>query len=105
MADVSRNRKYKRTRKRQPKMVPKKRKWVVRIVIGRTDPPPLAELISDRFLECLRYAGLVVVHRDNEEGQCFDLVAPGGRDSKEWSEENAKRMKSFGYNAVSAPGT
>jgi len=75
------------------------------VVIGCDDPRPLAQIVDSTFIDCLRYAGLITVHRDDETGQCFDLVAPGDQDSQAWSEENADRMKSFGYNAVSAPST
>lgn len=55
------------------------------------------------FMECMRYAGLIRIHRDNSEGMCFDIRPPSGVDSKMWAEMNAKRMQSFGYNAVCAP--
>lgn len=82
------------------------KKYVVRVVIPASDSPhvpPLAGAVDGGFLECLRYAGVVRVHYDNEKGQCFDLIAPAGTDSKMWSEQNAARMITFGYNAVSSP--
>ncbi len=86
----------------------KKIKYVVRVVINPTDGnfPPLAKMVDEGFIDCLRYAGLIRVHERLEgEGQCFDLICPSGLDSKMWSEVNAQRMQSFGYNAVLAPST
>lgn len=76
---------------------------VVRIVL-----PDGVNRITDElrlFIEQLRYAGIVTIHRDNEEGMCFDLHCPAGLVDKSWAEQNADRMRSFTYNAVSAPGT
>lgn len=83
----------------------RKKKYVVRVVIPTVEnSPPLAQRVDGAFLECLRYAGIVTVHRDNEEGQVFDIHSPFGAGDKAWSEMNAQRMQSFGYNAVSAFG-
>jgi len=83
--------------------------YVVRVVIPTIDnAPPLAQTVDSSFLECLRYAGVISLHRDDEEGQCFDIQPPrhlNASGSKIWSEQNAARMETFGYNAVSAPRT
>jgi hypothetical protein len=55
------------------------------------------------MVECLRYAGLLVVHRDDDEGVCFDILPPNNAQSERWAKMNAERMASFGYNAVAAP--
>ncbi len=85
---------------------------VVRVVIPTIDGhAPLAQPVNGAFLDSLRYAGLVRVHRDNEQGQCFDLLPPahiakqGAKATGVWADMNACRMKSLGYNAVEAPAT
>ena len=68
-------------------------------------------IIDDGFLECLRYAGHVTVHeidhKLNMTSRCFDIRCPAenGYDMQAWAEMNAKRMRSFGFNAVAAPST
>ncbi|KKN65616.1 hypothetical protein LCGC14_0479320 [marine sediment metagenome] len=74
--------------------------WVVRVVVlpGVENVCPQ---MPDIWLEQLRYAGMVRVHRGD---QVFDLLPPGGVDNtKVWAEQTAGRMASFGYNAVAAP--
>lgn len=74
----------------------KKRVWVVRVAIDEYDKG----LAATPFLECLRYAGLVVLHNE----RIFDVLPPGKvHDTKQWADQNAERMSSFGYNAVAAP--
>lgn len=84
-----------------------KRQWVVRVVLQRgkdSFPMDVDARGLPAFLECLRHAGLVQIHRDDDDGMCLDLLPSGGSvDSKVWSEQTAARMESFGYNAVSAP--
>lgn len=79
-----------------------KHEYVVRIVlfcgINQDDG-----LMHSAFVECLRYAGLVQVHRTDEKGMCFDLLCPHKSGSDIWAQHNADRMQSFGYNAVKAP--
>lgn len=81
----------------------RKQKQVVRVVL----PDGMNQLTSEvrQLVECLRYAGIATVHRDNDDGLCFDLHCPSGLMDKPWAEMNAKRMRSFTYNAVAAPGT
>ena len=58
------------------------------------------------LLECLRYAGLVKVHRNTKVGMCFDILPPNGmrgESSMEWAMQNAERMTGFGLNAAAAP--
>lgn len=93
-----------------------KKQYCVRVVCIADPiiPPSVSDYPSEIFIECLRYAGLITPHNSDEfiivDGigcakQVFDIECPHGLDSKVWSEQNAKRMKSFGYNAVSAPST
>jgi hypothetical protein len=83
----------------------KSKQYVIRVVIGDDDTPPLATRLEGPFLECLRYAGLVRVH-EGDGRQCFDLRAPAGvSNTKQWAESNAQRMATFGFNAVCAPAT
>lgn len=90
--------------------MPRKMKWVVRIVadIGELDtsnskPENGVGHNLKEFIEQLRYAGLILIHRDNWQGMCFDLLPPPGVDTEMWAKLNAERMSSFGYNAVKAP--
>jgi hypothetical protein len=69
--------------------------------LGPTVGAPAAEML----LESLRYAGHVVIHRDDEQGMCFDIRPPHGLESGQWAKMNAQRMQSFGFNAVKAPST
>lgn len=56
------------------------------------------------FLECLRYAQIVDIHRMDARGACFDIInTRKGVDTQVWASLNAKRMSSFGINAVAAP--
>lgn len=93
-------------RQTQRRTYMKKKEYVVRVV--QTHTPEGQELYEGdnvgSFVECLRYAGLVTIHpTDTLTSLCFDIHCPHGLESKPWSEMNAKRMQSFGYNAVSAP--
>lgn len=83
----------------------RKTRYVVRVVIPAPEnlSPPDQPVGPDGFLECLQHAGLVSVHRDNGEGQVFDINCPHQGDSKVWAEANAERMRTFGFNAVCAP--
>ena len=85
----------------------KSRLWVVRVVIPTIEnKPPLAQRIDGAFLECLRYAGVITLHADEEDRQTFDIRPPmgiAGNVSKSWASRNADRMKTFGFNAVAAP--
>ena len=84
-----------------------KKRYCVRVVQTMTSVGiDSHDLVS--FVECLSYAGLVTEHPIDSNGLttlCFDIEAPPETDSKIWSEMNAERMRSFGYNAVSAPST
>lgn len=65
-------------------------------------------LVDFAFLESLRYAGLIHINKVPENSltvNCFDLRCPHGLVSKVWAEQNAERMRSFGFNAVAAPST
>jgi hypothetical protein len=81
------------------------KRWVVRICtqsVGLMD-----KAFEDTpLLECLRYAGLVRVHRNTDVGMCFDILPPNGMkgaSSMEWAMQSAGKMQSFGLNAVAAP--
>jgi hypothetical protein len=84
-------------------------KWVVRIVLHRKDPCLNSQderIMDTPFIECLRYAGLLSVQRDDETGMCIDLHCPARgavRDTQVWAQKNAERISSFGLNAVAAP--
>lgn len=78
--------------------------WVVRIVVPVDDT--LAGGSFRKWLEQMRYAGIVHLIRRDDEGYCFDFYPPrnvNGVDSKEWADRQASRMISFGINAVPAP--
>lgn len=87
--------------------------YVVRIVQTMTPEGKEiheGDMIGDAFLDCLRYAGHVTIHDiDNHKlnltVRCFDIRCPAekGYDMKAWAEMNAKRMQSFGFNAVAVP--
>lgn len=84
-----------------------KTEYVVRIVV----PSDSRGILEGRdkwgqLIEHLRYSGHIRVHRDNDDGICFDLLPPESwrrLDSKVWATQNAERMRSFGTNAVCAP--
>lgn len=79
-----------------------KREYVVRIIWDRE--ATINAHFNGPWLECLRYAGIATVHKDEEDKQVFDLHAPKGiADTALWAEVNANRMSSFGINAVKAP--
>ena len=83
--------------------MPKKQRWAVRIILDRKITQD-DSVMANPFIECLRYAGLVVVHKDNEYGMTIDLIQRDPKvDSQVWAQMNAKRMESFGFNAVAAP--
>jgi len=74
---------------------------VIRVVTHPNDL--LAGEIPGHWLECFRYAGLVTVHKDEKDRTVFDIHAPRSVDDNTWASMNAKRMRSFGINAVDAP--
>ena len=90
-------------------------KWVVRVVtfgenVSRRVGCPMNAIdiacARTPLLECLRYAGLIVVHRQDEEGTCFDILPPAGISadgSKVWAQQVSDNMQSHGTNAVPAP--
>jgi hypothetical protein len=80
-----------------------KHKYVVRVVVPRALMANCLGLMAT-LLECLRYAHLVHMHRDDDEGVCFDLLPPDSiSDTSQWAQMNAERMSTFGWNAVRAP--
>lgn len=88
--------------------MPTKKEYVVRVV--QTVTPDGEQLREggdiEAFVECLRYAQLVTIHETESTSLttlCFDIHAPHGMDSKRWATMNAKRMATFGFNAVEAP--
>jgi len=89
--------------------MPRKPRWVVRIVTMREEldgeGSSLGNHTIGEFIECMRYAGMIKIHRDDGTGMCFDLLPPGypGIDTRIWAQMNADRMKSFGFNAECAP--
>jgi hypothetical protein len=81
------------------------KEYVIRVVITEGDLSDQEFSGLSKIIESLRYAGLLVTHEN--EGLtilCFDIKSPiHVRNTKQWSKQNAERMRSFGYNAVSAP--
>lgn len=83
-----------------------KRNYVVRVC---TDPqnPNDQRFLSNRLLfDALRGASLIQVHRENEEGMCFDVMPPAnwpGGDTLEWAKIVATSLTALGLNAVYAP--
>lgn len=94
-----------------------KKQFVVRVVQTSNpgDPanqqPPYSVneggVINGNLLECLRYAGHIELHDVDPNGLtelCFDIRCPTYRlNSQTWSEQLAAKMRSHGFNAVSAP--
>lgn len=73
------------------------RQYVVRIVMP-------AEYFGADIIECLRYAGTIRIIQDDDSAQVIDLYPNKNiGNSKVWSEQNSARMRTFGWNAVSAP--
>ena len=84
-----------------------KQEWVVRVSeTYHSDPREGSKFgqskMLDLLIECLDYAG-VVRHIERAGMIVFDIRCPKGLDSQVWSQQNAGRMKSFGFNAVAAP--
>jgi hypothetical protein len=76
--------------------------WVVRVCLD----DHTKSWFDNPFLECLRYAGVVVVHatRTPAGHTVFDVFPPKASwGDKDWAEANASRMRSFGLNAAAAP--
>lgn len=55
------------------------------------------------LLECFRYAGVIGKPWDSDGNTFFDIPCPKGLNDRSWADANARRMQSFGFNAVSAP--
>lgn len=72
------------------------------VVTLRNEQNNNADLAS--LIECLRYAQLLTisdVHNtfDDSFENTFKIHCPKGMDSEKWSEQNAERMRSFGWHA------
>lgn len=88
-----------------------KKEYAIRVVQTHTlegEEQHEGGAIALSFLDSLRYAGCLQLHETDPNGLtsvCFDIPCPFPRDldTKKWSEHNAERMQSFGFNAVSAP--
>ena len=81
----------------------KKQRWAVRIVTDSENSHDQS-LTGNPMIECLRRMGHVRIHRDDQTGMCFDILAPAGIvDTQEWAKGNADRMRTFLINAVAAP--
>src|SRR5215831_8650148 len=87
---------------RQEEMMAKRIEYVVRVRIAPGRVALSAKEIDGAFLECLRYAHVIDLHWDEEDGQCFDICCPAGLNSKTWATMNSSRMRTFGYNAEAA---
>lgn len=56
------------------------------------------------MLECMDDGGLIKFHRNDDGSICFDLLPPHDVvDSQVWATGVAKKMDSYGFNAVCAP--
>jgi hypothetical protein len=76
-------------------------KYVVRVVL----PDGIHGLTEDtrQLLRFLNRAGVIVLHRDDPEGVCFDLVPPAGvEDSRVWA-ASVSMWDEYSFNAVVAP--
>lgn len=76
---------------------------IVRVVL----PDGVNDLTTEvrGLLDCLKYAGLIVMHRDDRDGVCFDVLPPqefAGRD-EQWARDAAAYFRAGAYNAVVAP--
>jgi len=87
-----------------------RKRWCVRIVTpGEGVEQTREEKALDTngwLLECLRYAHIIRIHRANEKGLCFDLLAPASisnEASHTWALANAERISGYRLNAVAAP--
>lgn len=80
----------------------KDRRVIVRVILN---PLECENADLTRFIESLRYAGIVDIHRHDETGMCFDIIPPTASytNQENWANSNAKRLASFGFNAVKAP--
>ncbi len=66
---------------------------VVRVIIEDDHKFPYG------FLDSMRRAGYFELNTESS----YDMLCPKGLDNESWAEQTAKRMQSFGFNAVSAP--
>lgn len=84
----------------------KKKGWVIRVVLFKnTNKIDLAykqATVDMLITEVFRYAGLVTVHKDDEKELVFD-IARSDKETFDWAESNAQRIRSFGINAAAAP--
>lgn len=74
------------------------RHWVVRIALDPTQAEKMAP-----WMEILRHAGVLMVHRVDEHGTCFDILPHQVGDTTQWARQESERIQSFGFNAVAAP--
>ena len=80
-------------------------RYVVRIItqgVGDFDQ----QVEHGPFLDVLRRAGLVQVHRASDAGTCFDLLPPAsvqGHGNKAWATRTAATLEALHVNAVCAP--
>jgi len=65
----------------------------------------VVRVVSDNYLvlEAMVEAGVIEIHRQDEDGCCFDILPPADELSLRWSERVAKRLTLKGWNAVRAP--
>jgi hypothetical protein len=75
-----------------------KKRWIVRIFID--DQTIERNPDFQTFLECFRYAGLIVDKSNNAISPHIDLACPLSCRSVSWAKMNAERMRTFGLNAI-----
>lgn len=82
--------------------MPKKPSWLIRIVIPNSTESRFMVSTDNNpdlmpFVECLRYAGLLT-HEHTENAFVINIRAPEHLNGDVWADQNAQRMKTFGFN-------
>ncbi len=78
-------------------------KTVVRMAIPIKDGTP--KIDAETLIEMLRYAGVIRIAAKTDLTLAIDINPPyaEARGNETWADMNARRIQSFGYNAVAAP--
>ncbi len=77
-----------------------KRNYVVRVTTPKQKDEYFATgLTVAALLESFRYAGLIRFDRNNPDTM-FYLICPQGLISEVWANQNAQRMRTFGFDAM-----
>ncbi len=75
-----------------------KKRWVVRIFIDNQTIERNPDLQT--FLECFRYAGMIVDRSNSSTCPHIDLACPLSCRSESWATMNAERIRTFGLDAI-----